>query len=129
LRQSYRVPTSSKPLIAMAQPSRVITAALATGRYRVTTLPSPVKRVITGLATTRRIPIATSTLAKPMLKLTRITNPRVIRFKAMAINSTINASGQGTNPPEIPRDKRLPRDTSEVLEGKGVCKISPSWAR
>ncbi len=88
------------------------------------TRPSPVKRVIMGLAITMSIPIATRTRAKPTLKLTRITNPRAIRFTAKAIINTTNASGQGTSPPEIPKEKRLPRETSEALEGGGVFSIS-----
>jgi hypothetical protein len=110
----------------MAQPRRVMTAALAAGRYLLTTWPSPVRCVIRGLATTRRIPITTSTLASPTLKLSRMTNPNVTLFKAMAISKTTRASGHGTNPPEMPSDRRLPRETSEARRRPGAS--DASWA-
>lgn len=51
--------------------------------------------------------MAVRTPASPKLKAITNSSPKPIRCKAMALNITIKAEGQGIRPPEMPNASKL----------------------
>src|SRR5207249_357135 len=76
---------------AIASPSSVITAADVIGSHRVTRGPSSWNRDISLRAYTMRMPIVTSTAARPTLKATISSRPKPTRRRETALRSTTSA--------------------------------------